>query len=93
MKTVKVGNLKANLSAHLRYVRRGEEIIVCDRDKPIARISPIRASEHSERMQRLIARGIVDPPVSRGPKEWPEPPGNVSTDVVLQMLREDRDAR
>jgi antitoxin (DNA-binding transcriptional repressor) of toxin-antitoxin stability system len=93
MKAVKVAELKAKLSAHLRYVRNGEEVIVCDRDKPIARISPIRADEHSERMQRLIARGIVDPPAKRGPNKWPQPPGNVSAEAIERMWREDREGR
>lgn len=37
---VRVANLKNNLSRHLAHVRRGREIIVFDRDTPIARIVP-----------------------------------------------------
>ncbi len=39
-KTVKVAELKANLSACLRAAREGQPVTVCDRDTPVARIVP-----------------------------------------------------
>jgi len=41
-KRVKVAELKAQLSAHLRTVRRGGTLTVCDRDIPVARLVPFR---------------------------------------------------
>jgi antitoxin (DNA-binding transcriptional repressor) of toxin-antitoxin stability system len=41
MKAVRIAELKAHLSEHLRAVRRGEILTVLDRDTPIARISPV----------------------------------------------------
>jgi prevent-host-death family protein len=40
MRTVNIGTLKNKLSSYLQYVRNGEEIIVKDRDRPVARILP-----------------------------------------------------
>ncbi len=40
MKTVKIAELKNHLSEHLRAVERGGELVVTDRDRPIARIVP-----------------------------------------------------
>lgn len=40
MKKVKIADLKAHLSAYLREVRAGGEMIVADRDTPIAVLSP-----------------------------------------------------
>jgi len=40
MKSVKIADLKNNLSRHLVRVRQGGEITVVDRDTPIARIVP-----------------------------------------------------
>ena len=40
MKRVKIAELKDHLSAHLRSVERGGEVVVTDRDRPIARIVP-----------------------------------------------------
>jgi prevent-host-death family protein len=41
MKHVKIAELKDRLSEHLRAVERGAEVVVTDRDRPIARIIPI----------------------------------------------------
>ncbi len=41
MRTVKIAELKDHLSEHLRAAERGAEIIVTDRDRPIARIVPM----------------------------------------------------
>lgn len=40
MKQVKIADLKARLSEHLRAVRQGHTVTVLDRDRPIARIVP-----------------------------------------------------
>jgi len=42
MKRVKIAELKDQLSRHLREVERGGEVEVTDRDRPIARIVPVR---------------------------------------------------
>lgn len=42
MKRVKIAELKDHLSQHLREVERGGEVEVTDRDRPIARIVPVR---------------------------------------------------
>ena len=48
MRTVNISDLKARLSAHIQLVRDGEEVLVCDRNKPVARIVPCRLEDHSE---------------------------------------------
>ena len=95
MKTVNIAELKAHLSAHIQLVRDGEEVLVCDRNKPVARIIPCRLDEHSEQEQRLVANGLLQPPLSSRPASvpWPEPPGNVSDEVVKQIWREEREGR
>ena len=40
-RTVKIADLKNRLSYYLRRVRRGESILVCDRDQVIARIERV----------------------------------------------------
>ncbi len=39
-KTVKVAELKAQLSAYLRAAREGHAVTVCDRETPVARLVP-----------------------------------------------------
>lgn len=40
MRRVKISELKAHLSEYLRAVEAGETIVVCDRDRAIARLEP-----------------------------------------------------
>ena len=40
MKRVKIADLKNSLSRHLEHVRAGGDIVVLDRDTPIARVVP-----------------------------------------------------
>ena len=46
---VRIAEFKSRLSAYLRSVRKGQEIIVKDRDTPIARVLPYRVPR-----QRLV---------------------------------------
>ena len=46
MKRVGVAELKDQLSRHLRAVEAGAEVEVTDRDRPIARIIPVRPMGH-----------------------------------------------
>lgn len=41
MRRVKIAELKDRLSEHLRAVEKGAEVVVTDRDRPIARIVPL----------------------------------------------------
>jgi prevent-host-death family protein len=95
MRTVNIGDLKARLSAHIRIVRGGEEVLVCDRNQPVARIVPCPMEDLSEQERRLVARGILTPPLKKRPSSasWPEPPGNVSDEAIAQVWREERENR
>jgi prevent-host-death family protein len=93
MRTVKISDLKARLSAHLQYVRNGEELLVCDRNKPVARIIPCSVDDESERIQRLIARGVLAPPMKKLRSPLPPPAGNVSDEVMERIWREEREDR
>ena len=42
VRQVRIADLKARLSEHLRAVRAGESIAVLDRDTPIAQLIPVR---------------------------------------------------
>jgi antitoxin (DNA-binding transcriptional repressor) of toxin-antitoxin stability system len=95
MKTVNISDLKARLSAHIQLVRDGEEVLVCDRHLPVARIVPCHLADRSEQEQRLVARGILTPPLKRRPLSvsWPQPPGNVSNKSMERLWREERESR
>lgn len=60
---VGVRELRDNLSRYLERVRAGEELVVTDRGRAIARLLPIGADRA---LERLIAEGVVNP--GRAPK-------------------------
>lgn len=95
MRTVNISHLKAQLSAHIQLVKNGEEVLVCDRNKPVARIVPCRLRDHSEQEQRLVARGVLTLPLKKRSTSvsWPQPPGNVSDEAMEQVRREERESR
>ena len=95
MKKVNVGTLKAQLSAHLRLVKNGDEVLVCERNTPVARIIPYVASDWPEHEQRLIAQGRLVPPRNKPSKaiSLPRPVGNVSRKVMERIWEEEREDR
>lgn len=50
--------LRADLSRWLKRVEAGEEIVVTDRGKPVAKITP---ADGRSKLDELIARGLVQP--------------------------------
>ncbi len=82
-KRVRVAELKAKLSEHLRSVRNGARITVLDRDTAVAELVPIERPGlvvTPPRDPRPIGEIALPPPLNRG------------IDVVA-LLREDRDRR
>ena len=56
--TVNIGFLKQQLSRCLQRVRRGERLIVMDRDTPVAEIVPIRGEAHHWQSE-LASQGLL----------------------------------
>lgn len=84
---VGIRDLKNGLSSYLERVRAGEEVIVTDRGRPVARLSAIDAS--SDRLADLVSAGVVRPPTRkarRRPRRRIEPKGSVS-DLVVEQRR------
>lgn len=83
MSNVRIADLKAHLSEHLRSVRQGARITVLDREKPVALISPY------EDRARVAAR----PP--RRPLHSAKLPAKRigSVDPVVLLLEERRKGR
>lgn len=72
MRRVDIAELKAQLSTHLRHVREREEVLVCDRNKPVARITPYRPEDRASRENELTARGVLQPARKRrSSASWP----------------------
>ena len=88
MKSVNIAELKNRLSYYLRRVRRGEPILVRDRDQVIARIEPVNApADEDERIASLIARGILTPGKAIDPEMFRHRP-RTTVDVVAALLKD-----
>lgn len=62
MSDVRIADLKARLSEHLRSVRNGGTVTVLDRDTPVARIVPIAAPTLDIRKAKRRLRDLKLPP-------------------------------
>jgi prevent-host-death family protein len=93
MKTVNIADLKNQLSAYLQYVRSGEEIVVRDRNVPIARIVPLSPAELSEEERQLVASGAMRLPARAidWKEFWSLPAGRVSRDVAVRAVCDERE--
>jgi prevent-host-death family protein len=61
MKTAAIAKLKSGLSEYISIVKSGEEVIVTDRGKPVARIVPINRDDSviPQRLKELEKKGLV----------------------------------
>jgi len=91
MKKAGIADLKNRLSYYLGFVRRGQSILVYDRDRAIARIDPVRPSDAVEQDDwtiELQQTGILRPPATRLGKDWLRRRPEVDADVVAALLAE-----
>lgn len=98
MRTARISELKAKLSANIQYVKNGEEVLIFDRNTPVARlVAPGVVEDEDERTRRLIAKGVITPVKMTRPAGFilPKPPGHhcISQEVMDQVWREERDGR
>ena len=89
---VSVSELKARLSEHIRRVKGGEEVLVTERGRVVAVLSPVPPphSEHAD-LDALVDAGLVRP-AKRLPDEgfWGLPRGGDPDGAVLEALLEER---
>jgi prevent-host-death family protein len=92
MKTVNIAQLKNNLSAYLNHVRRGGQVLIKDRNLPVARIVPLDSED--EETLALAAEGKVKLPDKPGgiPDSFFSMPGaNVPLKKIVAVVRKQRD--
>ncbi|SRR5258708_6059409 len=96
--TVKIAELKNRLSHYLRRVQRGESILVCDRDRVIARIERAGAEapvpgDDAEWLDRLERRGAIRRGTGTLSRKWLASRPRVKADVVAALLKEREEGR
>ena len=92
MKNARISELRDSLSEYLARVRKGETVIVYDRDTPIARIEPIAPAPGNwpEWIREAERRGIITPPRIRDGAKLPDPVKPRKPVGLLEALLEER---
>ncbi len=92
MRRVSIAVLKARLSEYLNAAKAGEEVIVTDRNKPVARLGPIAAPMRGDaRLMELVRAGLARPAVRNLPRDfWERPRPKDHQSRALAALIEER---
>jgi prevent-host-death family protein len=91
MRSTNIADLRNRLTQYLREVRAGEEIIVRDRNRPIAKIVPFTVDEDDEDAA-LVAAGLMRKGTGKLPAAfWRTRRPAISLEVVVAAVSADRD--
>jgi antitoxin (DNA-binding transcriptional repressor) of toxin-antitoxin stability system len=93
MRNARISELRDGLSEYLARVRKGETVIVYDRDTPIARIEPIPPADENlpEWVREAERRGTLTPPRVRDRKPLEITPVKADSRFsLLEALLEER---
>jgi prevent-host-death family protein len=96
MTTVSISELKARLSAFIDIVRDGDEVLVTDRGRLIARLMPIRQAEQEEgRREMLLRSGRLRGPTATLADDFflRARPADANGDSLAALLDERADGR
>jgi prevent-host-death family protein len=92
MKTVPVAELKASLSAYLRRVKAGEDVLVTERGRPIARLTPAGTAGWPSHLESMEAQGLITAGVGKLPSGfWRLPRPKDPKGLVMRGLLEERE--
>jgi prevent-host-death family protein len=93
MKTATVSKLKASLSEYLRQVKAGEEVLVTERGRPIAKLTPaVGSSAAAQHLAEMEKQGLVKMGTGRLPKGfWDLPRPKDPKGLVLKSLIRERE--
>ena len=96
MRAVGLKTLKNRLSEYVRLVANGETVLVTDRDRVVAELTPPRAGRSELLADAMLAeavrRGWVTPPALAGGTAPPRKPV-MAFRALMEELRHDRDDR
>jgi prevent-host-death family protein len=93
MKITAISELKAHLSDYLKLVKSGNEVLVTDRGKPVARIVPISSKTRFRgSFSRMEKEGLIKLGSGKLPNDfWTMPRAEDPQGLVLKALLEERE--
>jgi prevent-host-death family protein len=91
--SVGIREAKVHLSRYLKLVQKGEEVVITDHGRPVGKIVPIGSRDLplTERIDRLVERGILEPLSGERMARIP-PPIPVPRGAAQAILQEDQNA-
>jgi prevent-host-death family protein len=94
MRSVNVAELKNRLSKYLTFVKAGQEVVIRDRNLPVAKIIPFTTADANDQELLLVAAGKLRlPSVRLNIKQlFKIRTGTVSGSKAIRALQADRDA-
>ena len=95
MTAASVSKLRASLSGFLRRVKAGEEVLVTERGRVIARLSPAASSPSlTESLREMQRQGLVKLGTGKLPKDfWRTPRPKDPKGLVMKGMLEERAER
>jgi prevent-host-death family protein len=92
MRTANIAELRNRLTQYLREVRAGEEIVVRDRQRPIAKIVPFTVDDDDADDAALVAGGLMRKGSgSLPPSFWKARRSRVSVKAAVEAVSANRD--
>ena len=92
-RSVNIAELKDRLSKYLRFAKNGEEVIIRDRNLPVAKLVPFEAENTNDEELLLVAAGKMRlPQVKLDIKKLEKvPAGRVSGNKAVHAVIADRE--
>jgi prevent-host-death family protein len=93
MRSVNIAELKNHLSKYLTFAKSGEEIVIRDRNLPVAKLTPFSSDAAGDEELLLVAAGKMRiPKTSLKVDELLKiPTGRVESSEGIRALLDDRD--
>ncbi len=96
MKTVNIAELKNRLSTYIGFAKNGEEVVIRDRNLPVAKLVPFEPGDASEEELLLVAQGKLRLPERRLTEAeldeiWKIPAGKLKGRKAIEALLADRE--
>ena len=93
MRSVNVARLKNQLSKYLSFAKNGEEIVIRERNLPVAKLVPFSAGDASDEELLLVAQGKMRlPKVKLSLKQLLKiPTATVAGNKAIEALLADRE--
>jgi prevent-host-death family protein len=93
MRSVNIAELKNSLSKYLTFAKGGEEIVIRDRNLPVAKLVPFSSDDASDDELLLVAAGKMRVP--KKPIHIAEllriPTGTVDSSQAVQAILDERE--